>query len=278
MAYGWCSVVCESYSNLADGKNLLLLTLEIGFRHLNPHHDRVEAELTHTEYHQALVGIVFENGDCEVIGDLLHAWTSKSDFHESHPSLATCAGHLISLHNLQPFSSRLRRLVVRSIELTGYQGFGQVGFEGFVQLLNNLNVDFQDMDNGFQWAMLLMNTLQSPEGIQCSPQYWQLLVELTLPLSLFLRSYCSYDPQTIGFLKEAQAWDKLECWVGVIWMIWPPGIGGTTEEDLEHMMQLLFHQQPTAFQKLNQWMEQCDEEAPESFQQVCGQAYVKSVQ
>jgi len=271
--------MCENYSSLADGKNLVLTTLELGFRHFDPQNDWVEAKLTHTEHHQALLGIVFEDGDTEAVGDLLYAWTSKSISHGPYTSLAVCAGHLISLHHLQPFPSRLRQLVIHSIELIGYQGFEQVGVEGFVQLLNNLCVSVQDMDNRFQWAKLLMNTLQSPEGIQClSCQHWELLVELAAPLSLSLRSSYSYDPQIIVSLKEAQVWDKLECWMGVVWIIWPPGTGETTEEDLEEVMELLFHWRPGALQRLNWWMEQCNEESPESFQQICRQTCPEMVQ
>ena len=34
-AYKWCSAICEIYPEPGDGKELLLLSLEIGFRGLN---------------------------------------------------------------------------------------------------------------------------------------------------------------------------------------------------------------------------------------------------
>ena len=62
-------------------------------------------------------------------------------------------------------------------------------------------------------------------------------------------SRIAYSPQITTLLTEAQEWNKLECWVGVVWMAWPPG---TTEEDLDRSMVLLFRQRPGALQKLEQ--------------------------
>jgi hypothetical protein len=86
----------------------------------------------------------------------------------------------------------------------------------------------------------------------------------------------AYNPQTITFLTEAQEWSKLEYWMGVVWMVWPPGSGGITEEDLDHSMLLLCRQRPGAVQKLEQWMERwgerIDNDIPESFKRICKQA------
>ena len=123
VAYGWCSMVCESYSSLENGKDLLLLALEIGFRHINLQKRGMKARLIHVESHQIMVDIVFQTQDSEAIADLLCAWTSSNYPQRPHPSLKMCAGPLISLHYLQPFSPRLQKLVIRSIELIGYQGF-----------------------------------------------------------------------------------------------------------------------------------------------------------
>ena len=60
------------------------------------------------------------------------------------------------------------------------------------------------------------------------------------------------------------------------WMVWPPGAGGITEEDLDRLMLSLFRQRPGAFRKLEQWMERWSQsnnkDIPESFQQICKQA------
>ena len=58
--------------------------------------------------------------------------------------------------------------------------------------------------------------------------------------------------------------------------------GGTTEEDLKHPMLLLFRQQPSAIQKLTQWMkrwgEMWVEKVPESFERICQQARDEAAQ
>jgi len=271
MAYEWCSVICENYSDPVDVEELLL-SLEIGFRHLNPQYPQMEAKLSHTEHHQKLINIVINNGD-EVTADLLHAWTSTSSSHEQYMALDVCVGHLV---NMQYPSQRLRRLVIRFVELIGYQGFEQVGVEGFVGLLNDLHVSVRDMDVKTYWARLLLDTIQSSEGVQhLSHPYWELLVELAISESQTLKGH-AYSPQIITFLLKASEWDKLECWLGVVWIVWPPNDDETTEKDMKNVMQLLFYHQPSAIQKLKQWMVrwsiECYVDAPLSFRQICRQA------
>ena len=118
MAYKWCSDICKNCSNLADREELLFLSLETGFRHLDYRRQQISAELSHTKHHEQMVDIVFDSWDEEVIADLLHAWTSTSESHGPHPSLSMCAKHLVYL---RPVSERLRRLVMRSVELIGYR-------------------------------------------------------------------------------------------------------------------------------------------------------------
>lgn len=83
----------------------------------------------------------------------------------------------------------------------------------------------------------------------------------------------TYIPHIMLSLEDKQEWDKLECWITIVWMVWPPESGGTKEEDLKHVMLLLFYQQPGALQKLEEQMEKWSWEIPESFQQICKQAH-----
>ena len=107
------------------------------------------------------------------------------------------------------------------------------------------------------------------------------------------------------FLQSNQEYDKLECWTSVGWMLWSSwsswssGSGKSTEDsifpvqelgqqmeyrteghlkDLECMTLSLFHQQPGAIQKLEQWMEQWSKQhqkdVPKPFQQICEQAHL----
>jgi len=77
-------------------------------------------------------------------------------------------------------------------------------------------------------------------------------------------------------LAESQEWSKLEYWVGIVWMVWPPRADRMTEEDLDRSMQLLLKQRPT-IQKPEQWMERWRQtydfkDVPETFQRICKQA------
>jgi hypothetical protein len=270
-------VICENRESLQDWESLLLVCLEIGFRHLDPQRRYIGAKLTHTEHHRWMVDVVFKSQESEVIADLLHAWTARDPFPDpADPLLGLCAGHLVGLHYLMPFSSRLRRFVILSVDLIGYEGFKRVGVERFVGLLNHLHVTVEDMDYEITWGVLLLETLQTSEGVQrLSIWYWELLVELQLR-SWPLQDTFGYNPQIVTFVVEAQEWSKLECWMAIIWMVWPPEVGRITEEDLCRSMLLLFQQRPGAFQKLERWMERWSrktgKDIPESFQRICREA------
>ena len=281
MAYKWCSVICENHQRLEDWECVLFTLLEIGFRHVDFQDGRILTRLIHTERHRKLVEIVFQSQKTDVIADLLCAWTTRSDSHKpAHELLGTCMGHLVSLHNLAPFSSRLRRLIIRSIELIGHKGLEGVGVERFTELLDYLHVTVADMNHRLPWAQLLLYTLQNSEGgaRHLSHWYWELLVELVVldPFPQRLRDVSAYNPWITTSLVETQEWSKLEYWMGTVWIVWPVGTDGMTEEDFNRSMLLLFRQRPGASQKLEQWMERWgetrDEGIPESFHRTLKQA------
>jgi len=281
MTYEWCSTICENRESFEDWERPLLVCLEIGFRHLDFQSSYIEDPLTHTEHHRGLVDVVFKTQESEVIADLLHAWTAIYEYNYSGwvcGLLGFCPAHLVSLHNLVPFSPRLRRLIIRTIELVGYKGFEGVGVERFIELLNHLHLTAEDMDIESRWAGLFLETFQTPEGAQrLSDRYLELLVELTISYPWIRRRPPAYNPQITAFLAEAQEWSKLEYWIGIVWMTWPPGTGGETGEGLDDSTLLLFSQRPGAVQKLEQWMERWSQRAckdvPESFKQVHKQAH-----
>jgi len=105
IVYDWCSVICENRQSLRDWKGLLLTSLEIGFRHLDPRDWFTSHTLTHTEHHLEMVDVVFGCQKIEAIEDLLHAWNMG---HSPYISLGTCTEQLVYLRNLVPFPSRLR--------------------------------------------------------------------------------------------------------------------------------------------------------------------------
>ena len=295
MAYGWCSAICANHGWLEDWESLLLACLEIGFRQLDPHKPFIEVTFTHTEHHRKLVDVVFKSRESEAIADLLHAWTGKDNsFRSVLTSLGLHAEHLVGLHDLVPFSPRLRRLVIRFVELTGYKGFEGVGVERFAELLNRLHVTVNDVDDKTWWLALLLDTLQSSEGVQhLSHWYWELLVEIFTSSSQWQPPQLTYNPRIMTFLIEAHQWSKLECWMRILWMALPRRARRVTEEDsgrsiqedpdhlmkadLNRSMLLLFRERPGAAQKLEQWMKQWSrekvKEIPESFQRICEQAH-----
>lgn len=77
-------------------------------------------------------------------------------------------------------------------------------------------------------------------------------------------------------LIDAQEWSKLECWIGTLWILSPPGVGGMTEQVFNHSMLLTFRQRPDDA-KLEQWMERWGENSrkdiPESFWRISKQAH-----
>ena len=278
MAYEWCSVIYENHRSLEGWENLLFACLEIGFRHFDLQGLFISTTLAHTEHHRELVDVVFKSQESEAIADLLLAFTTRDYSLElAHASLSICTGHLVSLHNLVPFSSRLRQLVIRSVEVIGYKGFEGAGVERFIDLLNHLHVTVKDIDSGSVWAVLLLDTLRGPEGVRnLSHWYWDLLVELVILESPWLESGFTYDPRIMTILVEAQEWSKLECWMGTLWILSPPGVSGATEEEFNHSMLSLLRQRPGAAKELEQWMERWGQinhkDIPESFRRICEQA------
>lgn len=274
MAYEWCSVICENYQKLIGWDGLLMLSLKAGFRHFDPQQWEIPHDLTHTQHHQILANVVIRSGQSEIIADLLHAWTSREEYHNQPcASLSMYMQHLIGvLDNHVPFSPRLRSLVIRSVELVGFKGFKEVEVGRFAKLLDQLDVGAEDVGYECDWVQLLLDTIQSPKGAQhLSSQYWELLVELTISSSWTL-GHSTYSPQVMVSLLEAEEWDKLECWIGVVCMRWPQDANKMVEE-LKGVMVTLFYQRPTAVWKLKQWVEQWSQEmdgdVSEPFQQIC---------
>ena len=276
MAYQWCIMVWESFGDWAW---VFLYPLEIGFRHLDPSDRWIRANLTHVEHDQNFVNKVFENNKDEAIADLLQALTIKDIFGNfARTSLSFCARHIIGLHNTvtEPFSPRLRRLVIRSVELLCREGFKEVEPGSLVGLLNHLRIGIEDMDWPYDWTSILGETIQSTEGArQLDILIWELLTEVATSNSRTLAERIAYDSHVIEILLDAQEWEKLECWLGVVWMTWLPETYNMTE-DLQDATKLLFRQKPDAVRKLTQWMERWsqdrNEAIPETFQQICEQA------
>ena len=86
-------------------------------------------------------------------------------------------------------------------------------------------------------------------------------------------------------LEDSKEWDKLECWMGIIWIKW--SMGGMdeeleTDEELERVTLPLFQQRPGAICKLEQWVAKSSlyfsRQRSKSFQETFDEAYLNAEQ
>ena len=101
-----------------------------------------------------------------------------------------------------------------------------------------------------------------------SIHYWKHLAELATRWYL---SGITYNPDVTTSLIDAQEWDKLECWVGIVWIACPPEPDDVAKE-LEDAMEALEKKRPGALRKrMERWSEEHGGlPLPKSFQQTCG--------
>ena len=255
IAYTWCSEIYQNRDNIGAWKYPLLVCLKAGFRHLDPWRPPTDITLTHTEHHQGLVDEVFKNPKNEKIADLLHTRTlGRRLAGPTDPLDSIIVERLVGLHD--QFSSRLRRLVIRFVEVVGYKGFEGVGVEVFVELLDRLGVEVEDMDEKRNWMSLLFDVIRSHKGASLLPDsYWKLLVELTISEQLPPEFENTPAAKIAMSLTDADEWDKLECWIGIVWMCSDSQDAfNVALEDLEGCALMLFQQRPGARQRLEQRM------------------------
>ena len=257
----------------------LFLCLEVGFRHLTPAQPRSSmGYLTHTDSHQEVISMVFARNKKESIADLLCAVTFIRPG-ESNRAFDLCAKHIIDLRNTVavPFSPRLRQHVIYFVKRGGYRRFKEVNAEGAVELLNHLYVGIEDIDDRDRWGSIFLEVIQSPEGFRrLATHSWELLMELKVKLSWTERKdIVARHPHITDNILLSQQWDKLECWVGLVWMSSP--IPESAMESLKRAMASLFRQRPEAVLKLTEWLERCLIEGrkgvPESFREICKQMH-----
>ena len=277
IAYEWCSVICEEYPDLEDAKELLFLSLKIGFGGLDFESWWTDMEIVHTKHHQRMVDIVFNSEDYEVIGNFLHAWTSHGPSHRPPGSLNMCTKYLIGLQSAVSASRRLRCLVIRSVEFAVIRHSEHVGMDELAGLLDCLNIGIDDLGSWAEWLEFLISAIKSPGERRSLPhQYLGLMVELTVA---GLRPSDPIDEaQVMISLEEEQGWDVLEYWMGVVWAIRRPKIDGVSE-DLERVTLSLFRQRPKAVQKLEQWLQRSDDslESVECLRWICERAGLGTV-
>ena len=255
MAYSCFSAVCDNHFGLEDRREILFLSLEIGFRH-DPTGTLAPTKFSPIQRCQWAAGVVFGSDDGEAVADLLFAWTLEGDSDRRYTFLKACQEQIIGLRNLPSFSPRLKRNILLGVRKIGLDMLAHSGTE-FAELLDKLSICVEDLgeteDDKTYWATLILNVIRSAEGIRrLSCPYWELLAELSVSASSSLLA--SWSPTPMEFLKNDQELDKLEHWIGVTWVLWSEETqkvqGGIDEATL-----FLFHRRDSAIQKTRRLME-----------------------
>ena len=273
VAYDWCAMIWKNRQSYEDWTTPILLSLEVGFRHIRPSGANMVPPFSRTEYHQGVHDLVLDSKNIEAITDL--AWASFA-FEGSGQLGLKIVDRVVNRPGgvTEPFPRDLGRIFARCMEFLGLEALEYVEKQRFVELLNCLDIDFKDqgrMGRRDAWAAILLEIIQSPDGAQhLAIQFWEFLVEIIVAGH---GSRAAYNPGVaLTYLVDGNEWDKLECWLGIVWMLWPPE-SGNVPKVLEDTMKSLFQQQPDAVQRLTQRMEQWEEKAwgrmPETFQQTC---------
>lgn len=278
VAYEWSAVFWKNREDFQYWNSLLSTALEVGFRHHDPQKFRMLGDLTHTQHHQELADVVFKSNWSESIADLLCALIAYDHDEPAVKSIGIYKRHIADLHNnfTGPFSLRLRQLVVRSIELIGHEGFGEGEAGKFIGLLNHLCIGVENLDWPYDWASMLVEIIQTTEGTRrLAIQAWEFLVKVAISYPWAFENVTTYDPRVTDLLLGGQEWEKLECWLGVVWLAWVPETDRGIE-DIRSATNLLFRQKPEAIRRLTQWMEDCTwrwaRATPAPFREICERA------
>ena len=266
-AYGWCLMIWENRERYWEWETLVLLSLEVGLRDKSM--DRISrTPFTGGELHQGVRDMVLRSNNPEAVTDLVRA---SLMFDETGAlGLSICADYIIDHHGkiTEPSSRHLGSFFIRYATKMGSDAPERVGREKFVELLNGLHIDVGEIYlwQHTLWRVVLMDIIWSAEAQRLAIHYWKHLAELAILGHL---SGTTYNPDVTTSLMDAQEWDKLEYWVGVVWMACPPELGNVAKE-LEDALEGLEKKRPGALRKrMELWSEMHRKDLPESFQQTC---------
>lgn len=275
-AYQWCSAICEKNEDLSVCGDLLTLALRLGFRRADVRVDWMRYPLVHTTYHGRMIDIVFSTKDPDVIADALCAWTLSDILQLHFPSLGACVDRFADLADME-IPPRLRRMVIRSIESLGHPEFD--GIAGLVPLLNRLEVEAHEIEWGSRWTRFLLSVFRSSLGRQClSSHYWQRIVPMSMRPGLFDLCLLPSDLEAMRSFEELGDWEKLEVWIGLMWILELPE-GGINVEEVGQVTRTLFRNRPSALRTVHEWALGASEDVDslysrhgDTFRTVCDQA------
>ena len=269
-AYEWCALIWRNRHSYEGWEALLLLSLEVGFRHLRSPDLWTFPPFTGTEPHQEVSNTVLKSNDSEAVVDL--AWASLMIDTSGRLGLSICADYILDFSGgvTKPFPKNLRQIFIFFVERMGLDGLKNVGKERFVRLLNHLHIDIEDMGcfRGCNpWTAILLEIVQSTEEARhLAIQSWELLAKLATRGPF---EGVTYNPDVATSLVNGEEWDKLECWMGIVWMAWPREPGNVASE-LKVGMESLEKERPGSLRNwMEQWCGKYGRDVPESFQQTC---------
>jgi len=191
---------------------LLLKTLEIGFRLAQPGRGRLAINPDLTSYHDWMFEVAFSSDDDEVIADAVCALIADSD---RAPGGSFVRRSSTFIERTTPLSPRLRQAAIRAICCIRPSEPIELPLETAL-LLNHLEADVDDVEEKGIWVKLLVEVIRSECWI-LSSHCWRLLDKLTSTAGFF-GNHVVRDTEVMRALEDAKDWEKLEVWMGIVWM------------------------------------------------------------
>lgn len=246
LTFDWCIAICEEIQDDDECTNLVFPALHVGFRYPAPGFTQLAVGYVPAG-HQRMVELVFKHGDQETVADALCAWTSVEDNGICAQLVHPCVRLLVELAH-EEFPPRLKRAIIHAVNVVDFTKL--IGAEQFTDLLDRLKVGIDDIrDARDHWTLLILRVIASEVGREhLSLWYWELLVELVGRSSGKFPSF--FDEAVLRSLVEKEEWEKLACWLGLVWSMQPPSAGALPVEMVTNATATLLTRIPTAAQRL----------------------------
>lgn len=266
-AYGWCVDIWDHFNGGNDlgWKPLLLLSLEVGFRHLYSSDKWVPPMSTSATKHPGVFDTVLGSDSQQAVVDLIWASFMIDEF--GHLPLKTCVDYISGRPIEMKFSPELRKTFILCVNRVDVLSLKDIGKRIFVESLNRLDIGIKDASdlNREKLAATLSEIVELPEAArQLAIQGWQLLAKFAME---GLLKSTTYNPDVAISLVDVKEWNKFECWLAAVWMAAPPGPKYVANR-LGAAMEFLEKEHPGVLQQyMERWSEKLGRDVPEWFQQ-----------
>jgi hypothetical protein len=241
-------------------RDLLPMTVEVGFRLSAPGSTKQLPLSGHTSHHDLVFKGLLSSWDGEIVADAVCMWTAGCDFRP----VGSCARYLVArVERTKPFSPRLRRASVRAIKLIRRRITRWVSGLEIFRWLNRLGIDGDDVMDKREWAELLVEAIRSPTGVgNLSFHHWRFLDKLTLEYGFdyeLSTDFALRGAEVTKLLEEVEDWERLEIWMTIAWQ----HVGwSTTTKDTERVTLKLLLRWPSALPRFEdirwQTLPRCD--------------------